>query len=694
MKIQRFKNQVFNKPVGVVRSQERTAETDTWQAISKISSALSGEFFKKAVEEAKDAGIKRSLSVDVFDENMQITKAPISMGTVGTKAFEQNMLKRYENKMRSLLDNKIGDALRTNPNDADQYNNDASIAVAGLIDKADPSMKGLLTDYATAKIAIGANTVMANTKRIEDEQLVLDTGQQTESMANQAINAFANGDDRTGNQLMQTIEFEYNELVTEGVLTGGRANNRIVELRRRVLEQRIGISLQNFSSKEIGSVYDAFLSGRLDSLPDVVSDNSALDFKKRGVTYNTIKELLNNHPHTLDNLQIGRSINAIKTSRKNLEIANQGQIDAQQFYSRLDSGQKQDIGKKQMPIYEQFIYAQSGVEFSNNPSPDDILKLANSPKFYQILTQQMKIPDSVHFKLEQLGAGTLSSEYLFPVLEMYQQMKNNISNRGIPRDLTGGMGLKEGLNTKLQAINELVTFNGTQKGLEIAVGLAQMPQNDRVTRAIDSINSTFKPKSQIKTFEGARSFMIEKLNSKFDDMAITNEVVDETLILANMVGASSALQIMVDTVNDKFIQSKYTVDYLSGGTPVKTRFAPEVIFGQGDLLDKFESQLKEISGMPDAVLGEDLFVIVDPNSANSNVVYYVARNVDGDIQPIIENNQMISIKLSEYSDDMKAEEIAQLQENMDYAKMIKERLDEEFDINTSTRYMFGMWGGV
>jgi hypothetical protein len=177
-------------------------------------------------------------------------------------------------------------------------------------------------------------------------------------------------------------------------------------------------------------------------------------------------------------------------------------------------------------------------------------------------------------------------------------------------------------------------------------------------------------------------------------MAITNEVVDETLILANMVGASSALQIMVDTVNDKFIQSKYTVDYLSGGTPVKTRFAPEVIFGQGDLLDKFESQLKEISGMPDAVLGEDLFVIVDPNSANSNVVYYVARNVDGDIQPIIENNQMISIKLSEYSDDMKAEEIAQLQENMDYAKMIKERLDEEFDINTSTRYMFGMWGGV
>ena len=40
MKIQRFKNQVFNKPVGVVRSQERTAETDTWQTISKISSAV------------------------------------------------------------------------------------------------------------------------------------------------------------------------------------------------------------------------------------------------------------------------------------------------------------------------------------------------------------------------------------------------------------------------------------------------------------------------------------------------------------------------------------------------------------------------------------------------------------------------------------------------------------------------------
>ena len=55
---------------------------------------------------------------------------------------------------------------------------------------------------------------------------------------------------------------------------------------------------------------------------------------------------------------------------------------------------------------------------------------------------------------------------------------------------------------------------------------------------------------------------------------------------------------------------------------------------------------------------------------------------------------MVSIKLSEYEKDMKEEEIKQLRDNMDYAKMIKEKLDTEFDINQSNRYIFGMWGGI
>ena len=46
-----------------------------------------------------------------------------------------------------------------------KYNTDASIAVGGLLDKADPSMKGVLTDYATAKIAIGNNTVLSKYKK-------------------------------------------------------------------------------------------------------------------------------------------------------------------------------------------------------------------------------------------------------------------------------------------------------------------------------------------------------------------------------------------------------------------------------------------------------------------------------------------------------------------------------------------------
>ena len=694
VKIERFSNQVFNKPVGVVRSQERTSESDTWETLSKISQGLSGEFFKRASEEAKKAGARASMQVDVFDENGQITKAPMGMGTIGTKAFEENMMRRYEYKMQSLIDTEISNALNNNKSDPDQYNTDASIAVAGLIDKSDPSMKGILADYASAKIAIGNNTAMVNKQRVEDELIVFNTDELTENLSNQAINAYMVGDNAVGDSLMKRISNEYIDLVTDNKITGSESQRRIKELRRRVMEKRIGIALQNLSSSEIGEVYDAFLGGRLQDLPDVVSDNSSLDFEKRGVSYSSIKNLIANNPHTLDLLSIGRAINSVKTIRKTNEIASQDQIIAQQFFNALDSGIIQDIGKKEMPIYENFIYSQSGVQFSSNPSPEDIMALASSDKFYQILSQQMKLPDSIKYKFEKLAGGTLEKEYLFPVLEMYQQMKSNMTNRGIPRDITSALGMSGDLATQLEGINNLVTFNGTQKGLEEAMAIANMPQNERVNGAINSINKELKPDNEITTFGGARNFMLQRLNKEIGDNLISTEVVDETLILANMVGARQAIQIMTDTVEQKFIESRYTVDVLSGGTPKRTRFAPEVIFGQGTLLDKFESQLIEISGMDNAVLGENLFVIVDPNSANSEVVYYVATGEQGDITPIIRNDQMVSIKLSEYEKDMKEEEIKQLRDNMDYAKMIKEKLDTEFDINQSNRYIFGMWGGI
>ena len=284
VKIERFSNQVFNKPVGVVRSQERTSESDTWETLSKISQGLSGEFFKRASEEAKKAGARASMQVDVFDENGQITKAPMGMGTIGTKAFEENMMRRYEYKMQSLIDTEISNALNNNKSDPDQYNTDASIAVAGLIDKSDPSMKGILADYASAKIAIGNNTAMVNKQRVEDELIVFNTDELTENLSNQAINAYMVGDNAVGDSLMKRISNEYIDLVTDNKLTGSESQRRIKELRRRVMEKRIGIALQNLSSSEIGEVYDAFLGGRLQDLPDVVSDNSSLDFEKKEVS--------------------------------------------------------------------------------------------------------------------------------------------------------------------------------------------------------------------------------------------------------------------------------------------------------------------------------------------------------------------------------------------------------------------------
>jgi hypothetical protein len=701
MKIERFKNQVFNKPVGVIRSQEKTADSETWEAISKISSALSGEFYKKAVEEAKEAGIKKSLSVDVFDENMQITKAPINMGTVGTKAFEQNMLRRYETKMRSLIDNKIGDALRNNPTDSEQYNTDSSIGVAGLIDKADPSMKGILTDYATAKIAIGNNTVLTNTKKIEDEQLVLETAEQTESMANQAINAFANGDDRTGNQLMQTIEYEYNELVTEGVITGGGANNKIVEMRRRVLEQRIGIALNDLSSEEIIMVSDSFGKQQLDSLPDTET------MIERGASFDRIKSLLSNNPHILDNPTIKRVINGVKVTQAQYEESVKDARKAQGFITQLSNGNRMEIGKNEMQIYTQFVFDQAGVPLNVNkqgfiqaPNKDQLLLLADSrnPKainFYRILAEQKKMPKIMEHKFEALVDGTLDAEEGLAVLEIYQNMANNMSTTGIHRDLTQGMGMKDTVSQKMRALNAMLTFNSTMEGIERAVAKLNQPEEERFASMMRSINRTLKDKNGgqfISKISTAKKILADELNREIDDFGIVNQVIDETMYLANLIGVEDAVSTMSATVARGWIQSKYAVDMVSGGNLKQTRFAPEIIF-QGEALNTFEKKIKELSGINNPVLGENLFVIVDPNSANSNVRYYLASGEGNDLNPILKKNEetgeneMVSIELIEFADQMSDQYKKMLEQNLEYAGMIVKQNKNAHD------YKF-LWSGT
>lgn len=716
VKIERFKNQVFNKPVGVVRSQERTAESETWETISRISSALSGEFYKKAVDEAKEAGTRKALSVDVFDENMQITKAPLSMGTIGTKAFEETMLRRYETNMRSLIDTKIGDALRNNPTDTDQYNTDASIATAGLIDNADPSMKGILTDYATAKIAIGNNTVLANTKKIEDENLILQTSEQTELMANQAINAFANGDINTANQLMQTIEHEYNQLVNEGVITGGGANNRIVELRRRVMEQRIGIALNNLSSEEIIMVADSFGKQQLDDLPDTEI------MIARGASFDRIKSLLSNNPHILDNPTIKRVINSVKVNQAQYEETLKQVNIARNLTSALDQGIRVDIGKKEMGVYSQYVFGKSGVQLQTTktglllpPTKDQMLLLAdsknpNSINFYRILAEQRKMPKVMEDKFQALVDGTLDAEESFAVLEIYQNMARNMSTTGLHRDLTQGMGMSDSVSAKMRALNSMLTFNSTIEGIRKAVDFINQPEDVRFARLKENVNIELGKKSDkyIDNIGTIKNIIKGELFSNIKDSSIVDEVIDETMFLAMATSSvKDAINIMSDTVNRTWVESSYAVDMNSGGTVKRTRFAPELVFS-GEALQTFENKVKQLSGIQNPVLGENVFVIVDPNSANSNVRYYIATGEEGSLDPVVVDNQLVSIELMEFAGAMSKQYEDMIKKNLEFAGMIVQRnkklqeyqfldnntigsmsLDEQFNVDLSKAQEFG-----
>ena len=123
------------------------------------------------------------------------------------------------------------------------------------------------------------------------------------------------------------------------------------------------------------------------------------------------------------------------------------------------------------------------------------------------------------------------------------------------------------------------------------------------------------------------------------------------MYLGNIIGVKNAIDTMVNTVNRTWVESKYAVDMHSGGTIKRTRFAPEVIF-QSEALTTFENKVKQLSGISNPVLGENVFVIVDPNSARSNVRYYIATGEEGDLTPVVEDNQLVSIELEEFADQI------------------------------------------
>ena len=168
-----------------------------------------------------------------------------------------------------------------------------------------------------------------------------------------------------------------------------------------------------------------------------------------------------------------------------------------------------------------------------------------------------------------------------------------------------------------------------------------------------------------------------------------------------------AINIMSDTVNRTWVESSYAVDMNSGGTVKRTRFAPELVFS-GEALQTFENKVKQLSGIQNPVLGENVFVIVDPNSANSNVRYYIATGEEGSLDPVVVDNQLVSIELMEFAGAMSKQYEDMIKKNLEFAGMIVQRnkklqeyqfldnntigsmsLDEQFNVDLSKAQEFG-----
>ena len=678
MAVIREKSRMFNKPIGVVKSQVLSGEAETWKTISETSQALSAQVFKQSAIEADLAGQRKAMSADILDDNGNIIKAelPSGMGLIGKRAFEKQMMSRYQNQLQVSIDNKVMIALQDNPSDSESFNTSASIAIGALKDSVDPEFHGFIQDYGSAKISAGTNTALRNKLQIESEQRYAETFELSTQMANQSINAFLQGNKRLGEDLQARIENMWVDAVNNRDATASQKTNIVAELRRNIMKARLGDATKGFNSEEIQAVVSATAQGRVIDLVD--SERMV----KTGVSFDTIKTLIDSNPHVLDNDTIARHITSLEQIQKKLENDQAVQLENINFQKLLATGQQTEITQKNMNAYTSYVFNQSGVSFdpSKPLTSDQIIQLVKDEKnqFYTIIEQQQKIPKVLENHFTRLTTGQLENDEAFAMMEMFQNMKNNMSSTGIPRDITSAFGLKPGLNGKLTAINNLITFDNTAEGLKFAIDSANVPENLRVNKAIDSINRDMKPDQAIETFKGAKAFMFRELAKEFGDNLIANEVVDETLMLANITGAEDALEIMTATVRQKWVQSAYTVDLRSGGTALQTRYSPEVIFGSGtSVLQNFEAEVRKLSGVKDAVLGENVFVMVDPNSANSNVRYYLMKGeAGGSIEPIIKKNpktqesEMISIELIEYADQMDKAYKERLKQNLDYTKLI------------------------
>ena len=678
MAVIREKSRMFNKPIGVVKSQVLSGEAETWKTISETSQALSAQVFKQSAIEADLAGQRKAMSADILDDNGNIIKAelPSGMGLIGKRAFEKQMMSRYQNQLQVSIDNKVMIALQDNPSDSESFNTSASIAIGALKDSVDPEFHGFIQDYGSAKISAGTNTALRNKLQIESEQRYAETFELSTQMANQSINAFLQGNKRLGEDLQARIENMWVDAVNNRDATASQKTNIVAELRRNIMKARLGDATRGFNSEEIQAVVSATAQGRVIDLVD--SERMV----KTGVSFDTIKTLIDSNPHVLDNDTIARHITSLEQIQKKLENDQAVKLENINFQKLLATGQQTEITQKNMNAYTSYVFNQSGVPFdpSKPLTSDQIIQLVKDEKnqFYTIIEQQQKIPKVLENHFTRLTTGQLENDEAFAMMEMFQNMKNNMSSTGIPRDITSAFGLKPGLNGKLTAINNLITFDNTAEGLKFAIDSANVPENLRVNKAIDSINRDMKPDQAIETFKGAKAFMFRELAKEFGDNLIANEVVDETLMLANITGAEDALEIMTATVRQKWVQSAYTVDLRSGGTALQTRYSPEVIFGSGtSVLQNFEAEVRKLSGVKDAVLGENVFVMVDPNSANSNVRYYLMKGeAGGSIEPIIKKNpktqesEMISIELIEYADQMDKAYKERLKQNLDYTKLI------------------------
>ena len=662
----REKRKFQNQPIGVVRGTEASASADTWKAIANVSSSIAGEVYKLGVEDAKQRGISEAeqiklpaLNDEGYFENVSLPNA----GSVRTKAFEETLKFRMEKdidiKMRTALASLQSDPeLKDNP---DLFAQKASTFIEAVVNNASPEFKTYAQQIGENYQASSLIKVQSNFYKKEADKQVLffqETALRSANLIEQLVQS---------NQLddaLQVIEQNSKAIDNAPHLTVPHKREYKSYMRIALMQGLIANHTQGFNKQQYAKFKNDFFTNR-ENLPpifkDVIDPHTGIGVDIQDTT--AIKQYINSLASLMPD-GTAHVISAYGNSPKNQE--------------KIES------------------FLDNNIEPTTGQSGEVLVGSMNwkNPAWRQAVSSTGAMPTNMTRLMKSYADGNYvdrTGETGYDLLQMYNHMRTDINVAGktfaefdkgfFPKDFATKMSavnLYMDLEDSPEMFGKVWGYLHQQGGINYQDLGKHVNLDDSKVITRKDINAVVKQK------------MIESGTSFGMTTTMADRFVDEAILLMQISRSGEAnrepmsLDDAISLVSNRMKEIyKHDDTVTSSGQ----RFISELHYGSGNLQDisvgdegpimvdmgnkvvnmdlvnttmfalettlqpnhypdsvnqfkKYVTNLAKVNGADEgSVAGDGVLLEVDENSSLHNTRYLVMARQDGEMLPVMINNQ-------------------------------------------------------